>query len=428
MVKQLEHNPVACRRVAGVVVVLALLVRLFAAWWFNQRQPDSTAWLIGDEPGYNNTALELLAGQGYTWVGRVPLYPLWVAAVHWLTGTSYHALRYVQAVPGAGAVLLTWLLGRRVFGDVAGLAAALVAAFSYVLIHQSLHLLSEILFTPLVLIVTLALWHAWREPTRGRFLWVGLWVGISALVRPTLLFLPLFLLLPLGFALGLRRGTAGGGLILAATLLTVSPWLVRNRIRYDAWFPLATSNAFLWQGSPEYYHLLRDQGYTYRRVWGEVIYGPGWREHNPTTVEGDRWWTARAIRSIRSEPFTYLRYAAEKVVTFWVGDPNADWSNERVFSYGALRRGGFGPRAAVLVMLARALPILALVAVILLWGERRRLLPIYAILIYATLLHALAHAEARLSEPFQPLLLVLVAGAVVRRGLPQARREGAPAA
>ena len=53
-----------------------------------------------------------------------------------------------------------------------------------------------------------------------------------------------------------------------------------------------------------------------------------------------------------------------------------------MFSYGALRRGGFGPRAAVLVMLARALPILALVAVILLWGERRRLLPIYAILIY----------------------------------------------
>ena len=187
MVKQLEHDPVACRRVAGVVVVLALLIRLYAAWWFNQRQPDSTAWLIGDEPGYNNTALEPLAGQGYTWVGRVPLYPLWVAAVHWLTGTSYYALRYVQAVPGAGAVLLTWLLGHRVFGNVAGLAAALVAAFSYVLIHQSLHVLSEILFTPLVLIVTLALWDAWREPTRGRFLWVGLWIGISALVRPTLL-------------------------------------------------------------------------------------------------------------------------------------------------------------------------------------------------------------------------------------------------
>ncbi len=69
---------------------------------------------------------------------------------------------------------------------------------------------------------------------------------------------------PAPLALGLTEPGEHGP-ILAATLLIVSPWLVRNRIRYDAWFPLATSNAFLWQGSPEYYHLLRDQGYTYRR-------------------------------------------------------------------------------------------------------------------------------------------------------------------
>jgi hypothetical protein len=284
--------------------------------------------------------------------------------------------------------------------------------------------LSEVLFTPLLLLVTLALWRAWREPIPRRFLLAGCWIGVSALVRPTLLFLPLFLLLPLVVSRGARRGLVHGGLILVATLLTVSPWLVRNRIRYDAWFPLATSNAFLWQGSPEYYHLLRDQGYTYLRVWSEVIYGPGWREHNPTSVEGDRWWTARAIRSIRREPLTYLRYAAEKVVTYWVGDPDADWNGERVFSYPALRRIGFGHRAAVQVMLARAVPILALMAVVLLWRERRRLLPVYGIVVYATLLHAMAHAEVRLSEPFQPLLLILVAGAVVRR-LSIHRPEGA---
>jgi hypothetical protein len=87
-----------------------------------------------------------------------------------------------------------------------------------------------------------------------------------------------------------------------------------------------------------------------------------------------------------------------------------------VFSYAALRRVGFNPGAAVMAMIARAVPIVALGAAVLLRRRWRRLLPIYALLVYATLLHAATHAEARLSEPFQPLLLVLIAGALVARG------------
>ncbi len=46
------------------------------------------------------------------------------------------------------------------------------------------------------------------------------------------------------------------------------------------------------------------------------------------------------------------------------------------FSLGALRQAGCRAPGGVQVMLARALPILALVAVIRPWRERRRLLPI----------------------------------------------------
>jgi 4-amino-4-deoxy-L-arabinose transferase-like glycosyltransferase len=396
----------------ALIVLLGLGLRLYAAWHFNQTHADDASLLRGDEPGYDNTALELLQGFGITWPGRVPLYPLWLAAMHWLTDSSYHAIRYAQAILATAAIPLTYLLGRRVFGHVAGLLAALAVALSHTLIGQSVHLLSEVLFTPFVLAVALALWKAWDRPSRRTLLWAGVWIGASAYVRPTLLFLPLFLFFPLIVARGWRGGLRQASLVMLATLVTVAPWIVRNRLRYDAWFPMATSNAFLWQGSPEYYHLLRHEGYTYLRVWNEVIYGPGWQQHDPTSIEGDRWWTARALRSIREEPGTYLRYAAEKLATYWIGDPNADWNNERIFSYGALRRAGFSAPAAAFAMLARLLPIVTLIAVAVLWKQRRRLLPLYAILIYCTLLHALAHAEVRLSEPLQPLLLILVAGAL----------------
>jgi hypothetical protein len=307
-------------------------------------------------------------------------------------------------------------------GHATGLGAALLAASSYVLIHQPLHLLTEVVFTPIVLLVTLALWDAVQNRSARQFLKVGAWIGISALVRPTLLFLPLFLFFPLVLRLRMRQGLYGGGAVTLATLMVVGPWLIRNRIQHQAWFPLATSNALLWLGSPEYYRLLREQGYKYEEVWREVIYGPGWREHDPTSVAGDRWWTARALRSIYKDPFTYVLYAAEKLGTYWVGDPNADWNDERIFSMGALRRAGFDPDAAVAVMVARALPLLALVSILTLWVQRRRLLPIYAILLYCTLLHAATHAEARLSEPLQPLLLVLLSGAAIHHARAWLRR------
>ena len=50
------------------------------------------------------------------------------------------------------------------------------------------------------------------------------------------------------------------------------------------------------------------------------------------------------------------------------------------------------------------------------WVLRRRwreLLAIYAVMVYCTLLHGATHAEARLSEPLLPLLVVLIAGAFI---------------
>lgn len=72
-----------------------------------------------------------------------------------------------------------------------------------------------------------------------------------------------------------------------------------------------------------------------------------------------------------------------------------------------------------MVIIARAVPIVALAAAVVLRHRWRHLLPLYAILVYTTLLHAATHAEARLSEPFQPLLLVLIAGALVARRPPK---------
>jgi 4-amino-4-deoxy-L-arabinose transferase-like glycosyltransferase len=394
-----------------LVVLIGLGLRVHTAWVVNLPKPNAPSRLAADEPGYDNLARGLLAGEGLTWPGRVPVYPAWLAALYWFTGGSYNEVLYAQAVVGALAILLTYLLGRRLFGHGPGLLAALGAAVHFVLIQQSVRYLSEILFTPAVLLVVLALKGAIDRPSIGRFAVAGLTIGAANLIRPTLFLYPLFLMVVLPLVLPWRQAARAGAVIVLVSALAITPWMVRNYLRYDAVLPLATSNAILWQGSPEYYRLIRQDGYTYLQVWNEVIYGPGNEGYDPGTIEGERYWNRRALRSIRAEPHIYALFFAEKLGTYWIGDPNADWGDTFVFNFRALRMWGFSRAQTAQMMAVRALPIVGLVAIVVLRRRWRELLPVLAVLAYCTLLHAATHAEARLSDPLQPLLLVLIAGA-----------------
>ena len=409
-----------------VVVCLGLGLRLYTAWQTNRASPDNPTRLKADEPGYDLLARELLNGNGLIWPGRVPLYPAWLAGLHYTTNYSYARGIYIQCVVGALAVWLTFVLGRDLFGPWVGLLAALGAAVDIVLVRQSVRFLSEILFTPLVLAVAISFVRALQRPTTARFAWTGVWIGLANLVRPTLFGFPVAAAVAVVYLLGRRRGALPAAAIVLASAITIAPWMLRNYLKYDAVYPLATSNAILWQGSPEYYNLIRKQGYTYLDVWNKVIYGSGNEGNDPGSIEGDRYWTRRALRSIAAEPLVYLRFCLEKSVTYWIGDPNADWGDSHLFDYRRLRvQWDLSRFETVQYLLARAFPLVAFAALFSLRLHWRRLLPVLSILAYCTLLHAITHAEARLSEPLHPLLLVIFAAAVATWSRP---RSGATSA
>jgi 4-amino-4-deoxy-L-arabinose transferase-like glycosyltransferase len=409
------------------LTMLGLGLRILYVWQANGSSPDGPERLSADEPGYDNLARALLNGEGFVWPGRVPLYPLWVAVLHWATGFSYDRIFYVQVVPATLTVVLTWLLAWRTFGPSAAAVAGLGAAVHFVLVRQPAQLLSEVLFTPAVLLVALALQTALARRTLAWFALTGVAIGVANLVRPTLVAFPLALAIALVLVVPRRLWVRAGTTLVLAALLVVLPWVVRNYARYQAVYPLATSNAILWQGSPEYFHLVKREGYTYLQVWNEVIYGPGGEGHDPGTVEGDRYWTRRALRSIAAEPLVYIRFCAEKAFTYWIGDPNADWDDTYVFNFRALRAWGFTRFETAQLVAARALPLVAFAAALYLRRSWRALFPVHALLVYCTALHALTHAEARLSEPLHPMLLVVLGGAAARL-LARGRRDAVSSA
>jgi hypothetical protein len=196
-----------------------------------------------------------------------PGLPLFVAGVYWVSGGVHLTLALVLlAIVGAGAIPLTYLLGRRFAGPAAGLIAAGAIAFYPALLEYQGLLLTEPLAATL-LTGSLALFFMAAERPQGTaergegvpwaWLGTGALFGLLALVRPE--YLPLALALPLvwlAFA-ALRRfmhpggaksaapGWVRGALVpvaasLLATCLVLAPWTLRNAVELDRFVPIST--------------------------------------------------------------------------------------------------------------------------------------------------------------------------------------------
>jgi 4-amino-4-deoxy-L-arabinose transferase-like glycosyltransferase len=185
--------------------------------------PDSATYLA--------YARAMLHGQGWEYPSamRTPGYPAFLALGSLLFGQTVAGLVAVQILVGVFSVLLTYLLGRALLDEATGLLAALLLALSAESITHSLYLLSETLFTCLFLAAIYALWRSRHETG---WIWPaasGLLLGASILTRPLAGYFPL-LAFPLLFwerspiRLRLRKAAA----FLAASLLLVLPWLIRN--------------------------------------------------------------------------------------------------------------------------------------------------------------------------------------------------------
>lgn len=165
---------------------------------------------------------DLLAGRQVFW--QPPLYPYFLALLLKIFGARMAAVYIVQAAIGSLSCLLTYLIGRRVFGERAGLLAGIVVALYGPLVHFDAQPLIPVLHIVLVLAGLLAL-------LRQRWLGAGLFWGLAAIATPNIL----FAVPPVAAWIWIERRGAGWGrravcaaLFLGGTVLPVAAVAARN--------------------------------------------------------------------------------------------------------------------------------------------------------------------------------------------------------
>ena len=185
---------------------------------------------------------ELPIGHIEPTAGHPPLWVLLLGLASLLGVTSVLGHQLVSACVGVAGILLVGLLGRQVAGDRVGLLAAGIAAgYAFLWLNDG-SIMSEGLVVALVAASTLVALRVGDDPSRRNLLVLGLLGGLAALTRAELLlFLPVAVLPLLGSpgvppVVRLRRV----GAVAAVVLLVLSPWLVRNLVRFEE--PVLLSN------------------------------------------------------------------------------------------------------------------------------------------------------------------------------------------
>ncbi|TAE96734.1 MAG: hypothetical protein EAZ79_13565 [Oscillatoriales cyanobacterium] len=390
------------RRIFWTLICLTLLglaFRLYLAWRTNQTLPDTPARLTGDEPGYEGLAYWLLKGHFFEWAGRTPVYPFFIAGCYAIFGRSPASVVCVQAFLGATIIPLTFILARRFTGPQSSLVAAgLTALHPSLILHVRL-LQTEILYAPLMILTVLGLLRALERPQWQKFSLAGALLAITNLCRPTAMLFPLIVPLLMPRQWSFKRKIALFVAYLGAIIIITTPWTY-------------VSTGLLWQGSPEFYHFAYEQlpKRHILQIWQEELNPARNGGHDVFTIEGDRYFTKRAIASILREPAVYLWYCLQKAVYLWLGNPLSDWPYHAMFNVEAMRLF-FSQQRIVGILVSRILPVFAALGAIVLRHRWREFLPLFAVCGYFTLIHGLTYAEVRHSEPLHPILAIVIAAA-----------------
>jgi hypothetical protein len=174
-----------------------------------------------------------------------PLYGFFLVPIYWIFGRTWWAAGGAQIAVATATAFVVYAIGARVLTRRAGAIAAILATLNPYLVWHDVHLnrevLDQLVAAALILCTLVA---ADRRSLRWATA-AGALGGLAVLGNVRLVFIPLVV----AAYLVVRNGWSWAPVALvAAAALTVTPWVVRNKVEVGC-FALTTDGRALWKAN-----------------------------------------------------------------------------------------------------------------------------------------------------------------------------------
>lgn len=392
------------------IALIARLVFLIGALGF-----DAPA--RGDEINYQDRAVYLAQGKGFVTsrgeptAARPPVFPLVLAGLYRVLGVSVAIGRAFQVLVGVAGVGLVFLVARRLFAPRVAMLAAALAAVNPYLVFASSYILTESLYTLLVLVIALAVdkgaaknFTGWRETVIS-----GLLVGVASLTRPNAILL-VCAVVPLVLTAG--RANLWGRIrksvvLMLAVMLAILPWALRNHAKLGEWVVFTTHGGITFYQSNNL--LVCQEPALYGSVAPREML-PGWAAIQAAgEIRGDKEAWRLGKQFLRENPRLIPGLVANKFLRFWRLRSHAPgsgvkggwwWNKGRILGRMASSIDAGVIYAAVIIPCF----LLGLLVTARAW---RRLLPLYGIIAVHVMVALVFYGSLRARIPIEPVMAIL---------------------
>lgn len=340
---------------------------------------------------------------------RAPLYPWFLGVLYKVTGANYLAVRLIQAMLGSLSCGLVFLIGRRFMPRVAAGVAGLATALYWTIVYFDAELLIPVLAVFLNLLLLWALLCAGERRTVLRCAVAGLLLGVSALARPNvLLFAPLIVL---WLAFARPRGKPAllaAGAFSVAGVVPILPVTLHNYRQGDVVLISSQAGVNFFIGNNAAADGMRVHVPGLRPSIREIYHGTtriaqaeAKRPMRPSEVSS--YYTAKALKWMRSQPGAALKLMAKKLMYFW---SRSEILNNKHIYFLTDRYTPIVGFLPVGFWLVGPLGLMGLAAAIM-TPDRWKLFPLWGFVLAYTVSVVLFFVTARFRVPVIPVLALL---------------------
>jgi 4-amino-4-deoxy-L-arabinose transferase-like glycosyltransferase len=344
-----------------------------------------------------------------------PLYGWLLVALYWIFGRSWETVGLAQIAISAATTLLVFQIGRRWLSWRAGFLAALAVSFHPYFVWHDVHMNREVLDHLLAALIVLLTLAAAERVSFVRYGALGAAIGLAVLGNVRLEGLPILLGAYLLWRCG-RRALLPLTAMLAVGVIVVTPWVVRNKVDVGCW-ALTTDARALWKAN-------NVNTYTTLKHGGWIDHVPQPRSFPPTPQDVfERW--QRTGKVVPYDECAQVSFFQHRVIRFWLDHPGAKarlavldaqwlWQPSVVETRGRPGAGSWLDTLRSSAEPAFMVVLYALGAVGLFLVPRRFAVLAVLLLLYQTLLAMLFVGETRYRVPWDFLIALMAATALLR--------------
>ena len=345
-----------------------------------------------------------------------PLYGWFLIPLYWIFGRHWEVVGLAQICVAVGTTLIVWQIGRRWLTSTIGLLAGIAVAVHPYLVWHDVHMNREILDHFLAAAATYLTLHAAERFSWRRALPLGAVLGGAILGNVRLAALPLVLVPFLLWGRSPSRATvlASAGVLAGAAVL-VAPWVVRNRVTVGCWAVTTDARALWKANNVNTYATLKHGG------WIDQVPIP--KSFPPDPQDVFEHWQKTGVVLPYNE-CAQSSFYQRKVRSFWIDHPGAKarllaldaqwlWQPSVVETKGRPGQGGPLDTLRTTAEPAYMIPLYLLAAIGLFLVPRRFAVLAVLLLVYQALAAMLFVGETRYRVPWDFLIALLAATALV---------------